>query len=66
NIALHAGAKGKPNCHTPKIAFKCDDVPAMREALIKRGIAMGRLWSGEICFSDGVDPDGNAFQISNR
>ncbi len=65
-IALHAGSKGKPNSRTPKIAFKCDDVPAKREQLVDSGVAMGKLWAGKISFSDGVDPDGNAFQISNR
>lgn len=65
-IALHAGAKGKPNNHTPKIAFQCDDVPAKRAELMDRGVPMGKLWTGDFVLSDGVDPDGNAFQISNR
>ncbi len=65
-IALHGGSKGKPNGRSPKIAFRCADVPAKRDALIADGVAMGKLWSGTITFSDGVDPDGNAFQISNR
>ncbi len=65
-IALHAGSKGKANGHSPKIAFYCADVPALRQSLIDRGITMGKLWSGEITFSDGQDPDGNAFSISSR
>ena len=65
-IALHAGSKGQPNSRTPKMAFRCADVPAKRDELIARGVAMGKLWQGEISFSDGVDPDGNAFQISDR
>ncbi|MEI9904352.1 MAG: hypothetical protein WDN06_10535 [Asticcacaulis sp.] len=65
-IAFHAGGKGKPNNHTPKIAFKCADVPAMLTALIDKGIIpMGKLWTGDFVFSDGVDLDGNAFQISS-
>ncbi len=65
-IAIHGGAKGPPNAYSPKIAFKCDDVPAMRAQLIAKGIEMGPLWEGEISFCDGVDPGGYAFSISNR
>ncbi len=65
-IAIHKGAKGEPNGRSPKIAFYCDDVPAMREALIAKGVPMGKLWQGQISFCDGVDPGGYAFSISNR
>ncbi len=65
-IALHANARARPNGHTPKIAFKCEDVAAKRDELIANGVQMGKLWQGKISFSDGVDPDGNAFQISSR
>jgi len=65
-IAIHGGSKGTPNARSPKIAFKCDDVPATRAALIAQGVEMGKLWTGEISFCDGVDPGGYAFSISNR
>lgn len=65
-IALHANARARPNGHTPKIAFRCHDVATKRAELIAEGVPMGKLWDGEISFCDGVDPDGNAFSISNR
>lgn len=66
-IAIHAGAKGEPNGHTPKIAFHVDDVAAVRESLITQGVPVGKLWvTPEITFCQGADPDGNAFNISSR
>ncbi|ESQ78182.1 VOC family protein [Asticcacaulis sp. YBE204] len=66
-IALHAGAKSKPNGQTPKIAFRVADVPAVRDALIAKGVPMGKLWvAPDVTFCQGSDPDGNAFNISTR
>ena len=50
-----------------KFAFGAADVGATRAELISRGADMGplrRFGSLELC--DGVDPEGNVFQLSNR
>jgi catechol 2,3-dioxygenase-like lactoylglutathione lyase family enzyme len=50
-----------------KIAFHASDVGAMRAELVGRGAAMDEVerFDGlQLC--DGVDPEGNVFQISNR
>lgn len=66
-IALHAGAKGKANGHNPKLSFHADDVAAVRDELMAKGVVMGKLWvSPEVTFCQGADPDGNAFNISSR
>lgn len=50
-----------------KLCFKSDDVPAAREALVARGVTMRELHRyGPITFCDGVDPEGNIFQITTR
>jgi predicted enzyme related to lactoylglutathione lyase len=68
SISLHrqTGAKHSGGSAL-QIVFHSDDVPAAREELIARGVAMGKLWSGDgLSFSDGQDPEGNWFQISSR
>jgi len=50
-----------------KIVFQTDEVAAARALLVSRGAPMGEVVSfGEIDLCDGTDPDGNAFQLSNR
>ena len=66
NIALHRGSS-EVGTRPPKMAFYSDDVPATRDALVRRGASMGKVKSGsglDLC--EGRDPDGNPFQISNR
>jgi catechol 2,3-dioxygenase-like lactoylglutathione lyase family enzyme len=66
HVALHAGG-GKGGKRQPKIAFFAKDVAVARATLVKRGAKMGKVMSAktfDMC--DGVDPDGNPFQISSR
>lgn len=50
-----------------KLAFHADDVDARRAELIARGARMGKVQrAGSLALCDGVDPEGNVFQISNR
>jgi catechol 2,3-dioxygenase-like lactoylglutathione lyase family enzyme len=50
-----------------KLAFQVDDVDAARAPLAARGARMGvtRRHDGD-SFCDGVDPEGNVFQITTR
>jgi predicted enzyme related to lactoylglutathione lyase len=64
---------GEPPSPTPrcdsfiKLCFKSDDVPAARAALVARGVAMRDLHHfGAVTLCDGVDPEGNIFQITTR
>lgn len=66
-IALHKGTNGKPKGRSPKLAFYAADVEAVKADLVAKGVAMGKTWvAPEVSFCDGVDPDGNAFSLSNR
>lgn len=50
-----------------KLCFHSDDVPAMRADLVARGVKMRDLHQfGAVTFCDGVDPEGNIFQITSR
>jgi catechol 2,3-dioxygenase-like lactoylglutathione lyase family enzyme len=50
-----------------KVAFHAPDVAAARERLAAAGVAMGEVRTfGAVSFCDGVDPEGNVFQISSR
>lgn len=57
-----------PRAATPyKLAFHASDVDAARTELIARGARMGDVQRfGALAFCDGVDPEGNIFQFSNR
>ncbi len=50
-----------------KLGFHVDDVDAERTRLIARGVTMRdvKRWSG-IAFCDGIDPEGNVFQLTTR
>ena len=66
NIALHPG---KPTLgkRSPKLSFHAADVAFARQALMRRGAALGKITSTKAFdFCDGKDPDGNPFQISSR
>lgn len=71
-LALHAteaiGPGGPARSDVPtKLCFEVDDAEREREALVARGVAMRDLqrWEG-LAFCDGVDPEGNIFQIATR
>jgi predicted enzyme related to lactoylglutathione lyase len=50
-----------------KFTFHVDDVDAERTRLMARGANMGDVHQfGSLALCDGVDPEGNVFQISNR
>jgi catechol 2,3-dioxygenase-like lactoylglutathione lyase family enzyme len=50
-----------------KVTFHADDVDAERARLVAAGVTMDEIhrW-GAIAYCDGVDPEGNVFQISTR
>jgi len=50
-----------------KICFHVDAVDAARATLVARGTPMRDVhrWSG-IAFCDGIDPEGNVFQVTTR
>jgi hypothetical protein len=66
-IAIHAGGDAPATRRGPKLVFGVRDVAAVRETLIARGAPMGKVVVfGEISLCDGKDPEGHAFQLSNR
>ena len=60
------GPTGSPaNPH--KIVFYAEDVPALREELVRRGAKMDQAKEfGDLALCDGTDPEGHRFQISNQ
>ena len=57
-----------PREDTPlKAVFRADDVEAARAQLIERGATMGPFKAfGDLHLCNGIDTEGNVFQISNR
>jgi catechol 2,3-dioxygenase-like lactoylglutathione lyase family enzyme len=50
-----------------KLCFRVDDVDQTREALAVAGVKMRTVHrSGDLAFCDGIDPEGNIFQITTR
>ena len=50
-----------------EIAFRSDDVDADRGKLVARGASMGPVRHlGTLALCDGIDPEGNVFQLSSR
>lgn len=50
-----------------KVAFRARDVAAAREAIAARGANVGPVKTfGDLHLCDGIDPEGNVFQLSNR
>jgi predicted enzyme related to lactoylglutathione lyase len=50
-----------------KLAFHADDPEAERARLVASGATMREVHRfGDLVFCDGVDPEGNVFQITNR
>lgn len=71
-LALHAskaiGPGGAPRVDTAiKLCFHVDDVDQERAQLVARGVVMRDVHRFEgIVFCDGIDPEGNIFQITTR
>jgi len=50
-----------------KLCFHVDDVDQAREALVAAGVKMRVVHrGGDVAFCDGIDPEGNVFQITTR
>ena len=74
-FALHAIKRGpvrpepppeRVDAHT-KLCFHVDDVDATRDALVAGGVRMRQVHRYDgIVFCDGIDPEGNIFQITTR
>lgn len=71
-LALHhtraVGPGGPPRTDTAiKLCFHVADVDAERAALVARGVAMRDVHRYDgIAFCDGIDPEGNIFQLTTR
>ncbi|MFI8582346.1 VOC family protein [Ectopseudomonas khazarica] len=65
-IAFHKGTRSPGT--SIKLCFHSADVAAERERLMDLGIQMGKVQGNaeSLCFCDGQDAEGNAFQITNR
>lgn len=71
-LALHytkvIGPGGPPRSDSAiKLGFQVDDLEAARTDLVARGVTMREVhrWDGG-AFCDGVDPEGNIFQLTTR
>ena len=74
-LALHA-IKAGPTLPEPpperldsyiKLCFHVDDIDGTRAALVAAGIGMREIHRhGGAAFCDGLDPEGNIFQITTR
>lgn len=65
-LALHGGSQGRAQ-HWPKIQVHVSDVTTERASLIAKGVAMGEVQTWKhLAWSEGEDPEGNVFQITNR
>ena len=50
-----------------KVAFRVENIAEMRARIESHGVEMRKIQKGSnVCFCDGIDPEGNIFQISNR
>ncbi|MBA2479213.1 MAG: VOC family protein [Planctomycetes bacterium] len=66
-LALHGGSKGSSKRVWPKMQIRVEDVEAYRARLIARGIEMSKVHKWKTLeWSEGKDPEGNIFQVSNR
>lgn len=75
-LALHAippaalpppGAPAERRDACIKLCFHVEDVEAARDGLIAAGIRMRDVHRhGAAAFCDGIDPEGNVFQITTR
>lgn len=76
-FALHAIRPGPTSKRTEppaervdastKLCFHVEDIEAARAALVAAGTRMRQVNRyGDIAFCDGIDPEGNIFQITTR
>jgi predicted enzyme related to lactoylglutathione lyase len=66
-LALRSGGRCRLGEDAPKMVFEVEDLPKIREELIRRGVPLNEIWSpaAGIFVSDGVDPEGNSFSIES-
>jgi catechol 2,3-dioxygenase-like lactoylglutathione lyase family enzyme len=74
-LALHAIKAGPRQPEPPperldsymKLCFHVDDIEGARAALVAAGVRMREVHRfGDAGFCDGIDPEGNVFQITTR
>jgi catechol 2,3-dioxygenase-like lactoylglutathione lyase family enzyme len=66
-LALHNGGTGETARKATKIVFYAPDVAAARAELVGRGVKLGKVkLANDLQLCDGKDPEGHAFEISNR
>jgi catechol 2,3-dioxygenase-like lactoylglutathione lyase family enzyme len=74
-LALHALPAATPPTEQPaprldsyvKVCFHVDDIESTRAGLVSRGVRMREVHRHDgAAFCDGIDPDGNIFQITTR
>jgi catechol 2,3-dioxygenase-like lactoylglutathione lyase family enzyme len=74
-LALHAIKAGPALPEPPpervdsniKVCFRVDDVDGERAALVAAGVRMRDVHRYQgVAFCDGIDPEGNVFQITTR
>ena len=74
-LALHAIKAGPKPAEPPperddtyiKLCFRVDDVEAARATLVAGGVRMRDVHRyGDASYCDGIDPEGNVFQITTR
>jgi catechol 2,3-dioxygenase-like lactoylglutathione lyase family enzyme len=74
-LALHAIKPGPRQPESPpervdssiKLCFHVDDIDGARAGLVAAGVKVREVHRyGEVAFCDGIDPEGNVFQITTR
>lgn len=74
-LALHAIKAGPQQVEPPperldsyvKLCFHVDGIDEARGALVAAGVRMRDVHRfGDVAFCDGIDPEGNVFQITTR
>lgn len=67
-LALHGGGSQEQGKDAPKFVFDVDDVEAVRDELIERGVSVGEVRSPApgVAVADARDPEGNAFSVESR
>ncbi len=67
-LALHRGGKKRIGDDAPKIVFRVNDVAAMREEVLRKGVQLGEIRNPApgVRVVDGVDPEGNKFSIESQ
>ncbi len=67
-LALHAGGKRRLGEDAPKFVFRVEEVNAIREELLQKGVPLGEIRSPApgVSVCDGSDPEGNKFSIESQ